>query len=65
MGSSNGETVFDLVTDSYQRTVIEISQTTVGVNIPKDIRDEHDVKPGDDVVMKEQPESQVLELHFE
>jgi len=65
MGSSNGETVFDVVSDSYQRSVVELSKHTVGVSIPVDVKDEFDINQGDDVVMKEQSERQVLELHFE
>lgn len=64
MASKNGDTVFDLVTDSFHRTVVEFGNSK-GVSLPKEYREDQDIEVGDDVVMKENHEKGVLELHFE
>lgn len=62
MASKNGDTVFDLVRDSYHRSVVEVGDSHA-VTIPKEIMEEKSIQKGDDVVIRE--DGQVLQIHFE
>lgn len=67
MSGQNGQSVFDILTGGWRRTVSEMnSKGTLGVSIPVDVREKYDIQKGDEVAITE-PEGRdgVLELHFE
>lgn len=69
MSSTNGRSVFDVVTNGYHRSVISIGGSTIGVSIPVEIAEEHGVEKEDDVVITEveddgEDSELKLELHF-
>lgn len=66
MGAKNGQTVFDVVAESWRRTVTRFGgHESLAVNIPKEYSDEHGIEPGDDVVIRPADNDASLELHFE
>lgn len=68
MASRNGHTVFDVVSDSFKRTVTEMGGgSTAGHSIPADLRRKADIDVGDQVVIKEASEDSdaLYEVHVE
>lgn len=67
MGAKNGQTVYDIVAESWRRTVTRFGgHESLAVNIPKDYSEEEDVEAGDDVVIRPAEDREnVLELHFD
>lgn len=66
MGARNGKTVYDIITSGYRREVTSIgSNGTLGVSIPANFVDEHEIQRGDDVAIREKDGKAVLEIHFE
>ena len=65
MASRNGQSVYDQVTNSYPRTVIQPNGNSLGVIIPAEFVEENDIELGDDVALVPGEESEVLEMHFD
>ncbi|MCG1002871.1 MULTISPECIES: AbrB/MazE/SpoVT family DNA-binding domain-containing protein [Halobacterium] len=64
-GKPDGRTIFDIVSNGYNRKVTELGTGTLGVSIPKDIVDDKDIEKSDEVVVREHDDNdRVVELHF-
>lgn len=63
---SNGQSIYDVFEKGYRRKVIDTNGGgTLGVSFPGDVREDHDVDLGDDVVFYESEKPGIIELHFE
>lgn len=66
MASKNGESVYDIVTDSWRRSVAQMNGSgSVGIYIPAEFAEEYGIEVGDDVAIREREGEGILELHFE
>jgi len=66
MASRNGDSVFDIVTKSYERTVLSLNNDgTLATSLPAEICSEFGISAGDSVVVKKSDKPGVVELYFE
>jgi len=66
MASRNGQSIFDLITSGWSRTVFDRNgNERPAVSIPAEFAEENDIEIGDDVAVVEGDEKGALELHFE
>lgn len=61
---ANGSSVYDIITNGYNRTVTEIGNS-IYVAVPSEFAEEHDIKQGDKVAIQELDGEEIaLGVHF-
>lgn len=66
MAAQNGASVYDMVTEGWSRKVFDRNnQGNLGVGVPAEFADEHNIELGDKVaIIESDTKDGVLEIHF-